>query len=742
MTSTQREQFVSEKFVIGQITWQLIGYPMYDNGTFQLYLRPMHISSDWSKIIVSATLYCTETICGDASIFTFNKKQLYRAQPWSPGCISISEIKDRKLHSLSLSVTVTILQILSISSPSNSPPSTSNTSNSHSHSGPVVVYEHTTDIDAAQSDEVQRIEWELSSITLREVQRSSYGKCFISFVHSMFCLKIFPNGYQKEGLLHVEIQWKGLPPQLNNKLLHWTLTIPETGVATAGSSRFGYNNSSVHCPQIVVSLETLQKLNRLSIHCHIAPFPLPPPSTTTAVTTRPPPPTRLPPPPPVQVGMIPNTMSNTMPNTMPNTAPNVMSTQSLNDNSTVISTQNDDHSELGNVSSICHNMDALNVAVQRNQCDIRSIYQQFSATMGKVHAEMELIKKTMNMEHRNNQQCISQLTQQIMILNQTQHQHHEILAAMKRVIGNGVNGVNNHSITTGAHTGGAVDEQKTMSEITSNHGVRDHGINDDDGVTEEIRLWLTVTMKMPQYLPLFIRNGYDDMEIVREMTDSELSQIGIDKIGHRKKMLKYLHKMDHQSGHQHDHQSLPLQYANMQSANMQCGNSQDLRPPTPPITHPDSARSVHSGVTAHGYGHSAFEYNQNIGNMQNGDDLNSDNRDHSDFNDMNHSGSSHSDDYGNDLNHLPNDIVNIGGLSAVDNIVDEIVNEDLHRLSIRKYWETPPSPHSMATRSSSRTASGTVSGTKGSGSTLSESDRRQQKINKLMQNSLKLNNFW
>ena len=484
MTSTQREQFVSEKFVIGQITWQLIGYPMYDNGTFQLYLRPMHMASDWTKIIVSATLYCTETICGDSSIFTFNKKQLYRAQPWSPGCISISEIKDRKLHSLSLSVTVTILQILSIPSPTSSP----DTVSTHSRpSGPMVVYEHTTDIDAAQSDEVQRIEWELSSITLREVQRSSYGKCFISFVHSMFCLKIFPNGYQKEGTLHIEIQWKGLPPQLNNKLLHWTLTIPETGVATAGSARFGYNNSSVHCPQIVVSLETLQKLNQFSIHCHIAPYPLPPPSTTPS--TRPPPPQRQPPPPPISKMMEKVSMNRAQHSPKSHS----VTEHSMNSMQNTVNTHNDDSSELGNVSSICHGMDALNVAVQRNSCDIRTIYQQFSATMGKVHAEMEMIKKTMSMEHQNSQQCISQLTQQIMMLTQTQHQHHELLAAMRRILGH------NDSL--------AMDDQKAIEE----------------GVAEEIRLWLTVKMKMPQYLPLFIRNGYDDMEIVREMTDSELS---------------------------------------------------------------------------------------------------------------------------------------------------------------------------------------------------------------------------
>ena len=46
-------------------------------------------------------------------------------------------------------------------------------------------------------------------------------------------------------------------------------------------------------------------------------------------------------------------------------------------------------------------------------------------------------------------------------------------------------------------------------------------------------------VKLPQYFDILIENGYDDLESVGDVTMEELSQIGIDKIGHRKKILKH-----------------------------------------------------------------------------------------------------------------------------------------------------------------------------------------------------------
>ena len=47
-----------------------------------------------------------------------------------------------------------------------------------------------------------------------------------------------------------------------------------------------------------------------------------------------------------------------------------------------------------------------------------------------------------------------------------------------------------------------------------------------------------------EYLHLFVENGVDDMDIVAAMNDTDLRSIGISKLGHRKKMLMEIEKIN------------------------------------------------------------------------------------------------------------------------------------------------------------------------------------------------------
>ena len=58
----------------------------------------------------------------------------------------------------------------------------------------------------------------------------------------------------------------------------------------------------------------------------------------------------------------------------------------------------------------------------------------------------------------------------------------------------------------------------------------------------EVQRWMVNILKLPQYFQLFIDNGYDEIETIMEMDDKELQDIGINKKGHRKKILRYIRK--------------------------------------------------------------------------------------------------------------------------------------------------------------------------------------------------------
>ena len=48
---------------------------------------------------------------------------------------------------------------------------------------------------------------------------------------------------------------------------------------------------------------------------------------------------------------------------------------------------------------------------------------------------------------------------------------------------------------------------------------------------KSMRVWLTRTVKIPQYINNFVDNGYDDINIAAEMiTDNKLIKIGMNKL--------------------------------------------------------------------------------------------------------------------------------------------------------------------------------------------------------------------
>ena len=57
--------------------------------------------------------------------------------------------------------------------------------------------------------------------------------------------------------------------------------------------------------------------------------------------------------------------------------------------------------------------------------------------------------------------------------------------------------------------------------------------------------WLTEVVKLPDYLGMFIENGLDEFEVAIDLTDAELKEIGIKMMGHRKRILMGLKKVNY-----------------------------------------------------------------------------------------------------------------------------------------------------------------------------------------------------
>ena len=84
----------------------------------------------------------------------------------------------------------------------------------------------------------------------------------------------------------------------------------------------------------------------------------------------------------------------------------------------------------------------------------------------------------------------------------------------------------------------AFEIQKAPSD-TAVHG-------NDSNEHNEMAIWFRRTLNLPQYLELFEAAGFGELEMLLDLTDSHLEKLGIDKMGHRLKILKGIRNLDEQ----------------------------------------------------------------------------------------------------------------------------------------------------------------------------------------------------
>ena len=62
--------------------------------------------------------------------------------------------------------------------------------------------------------------------------------------------------------------------------------------------------------------------------------------------------------------------------------------------------------------------------------------------------------------------------------------------------------------------------------------------NQGNSKQEEMKRWMKDIVGLPQYIDLLIENGMDDLDIIKYITANDLQGIGIDKVGHKIKIVK------------------------------------------------------------------------------------------------------------------------------------------------------------------------------------------------------------
>lgn len=65
---------------------------------------------------------------------------------------------------------------------------------------------------------------------------------------------------------------------------------------------------------------------------------------------------------------------------------------------------------------------------------------------------------------------------------------------------------------------------------------------EQDNEDNEMVIWFRDKLKLPEYLDLFVSEGFDDLWVVADLTETHLKELGITKMGHRMKLLREIKK--------------------------------------------------------------------------------------------------------------------------------------------------------------------------------------------------------
>ena len=81
-----------------------------------------------------------------------------------------------------------------------------------------------------------------------------------------------------------------------------------------------------------------------------------------------------------------------------------------------------------------------------------------------------------------------------------------------------------------------------MQSMEVNNNMKDKVIfiADKDSMIYE---WLNQVVKLPQYYDKLLQNGFDNVEFIKDITKADLIQIGIDKLGHQKRILNCINEL-------------------------------------------------------------------------------------------------------------------------------------------------------------------------------------------------------
>mmetsp|Transcript_13095 Transcript_13095/g.19831 ORF Transcript_13095/g.19831 Transcript_13095/m.19831 type:complete len:558 (-) Transcript_13095:160-1833(-) len=478
ITAKNQEKFISPKFKMSHLTWQLEAYPNGNTpqsmGSFNLYLRLVTMPLAWRHITLCRTFRCNETKSGYTAVSRYEKNT---SLGWPDFSLSLQDIKNRIhwMEQLTFTVNVKILQISLFKNDGE------------------LFYE--ARLDPYRALKKQSIAWKLDQSLLHEMKMAYFKKGFVSPIYnSMWCLRCYPNGKTQSGDFLVQLQLCGLPLQTGKLAVRWKVNCEAVRVSAGWTTNFDFGQSCWGWGNGQLSFEEFKKCDEFTISVDV--------TVDDKVNI-------------VAMAEWEKYVRKSKRSVSPSASHKQQAAQysCIEDEKKEFEPKEKDSHMIG--------VTQQQLSVQSSNGSPLALHKKSDETVI-VHSneQIEWMEKRLKIQD----DILEELTKEIDHMKHEMEQWRQLqqLDAMQKRM----------------QQQARQHKQDVVSDTDTEYSLRTQtNVNASSHETDKIQQWLQ-GMKLSHYFELFMQHGFDDVDAIADITKEDLVQMGIDKIGHHRKILK------------------------------------------------------------------------------------------------------------------------------------------------------------------------------------------------------------
>eukprot|EP01084_Bolivina_argentea_P227235 383793_1 len=556
------DKFKSDVFEIGKLEFRIIlcpnGLNTKNKNKFCIYLRLLTMSDKWKYIILCQNIYCNETMNGCTAIVQYERNGQSKGS--INGLYLLSKLKqefeDNIITSITAKISLTILKIVLKTD--------------------YILYKHHLSFKSYYNNK-QIIKWNINNkILINKIKNAYPGQPFEHKQNNNWRLVCYPNGntHKYQGYTGLYLTLCGLPKNVLKINVEYTFKCKQTNTIKTDSQDFAYGVPSVGIAKFV-ELKELMNYDEFNLSVEIKILKQYDYDGN-------------------EISEIDHVWSQYL-----LYQKGVISNDS-NDESEEFLTESDNDEKkenniIENVSEqdnklIKQNESNRSVLLKRTKSfaefsynDIQQKFAEFNDKMEQFDKKVVCIQSDINIQNSKINKRISELplqfdgkNQDLMLeferqrdlynkrfelfssnidhnnslMRQLKNDHSE----MKQEISDVITCINDLKW--------AIIEEQKLDEndiiINDNKMKKDIEIKQNDEESDDyeadsnehlddwnkIKLWMKNDVELPQYLDLFIENDLDSFQTIKDLTKDGLKEIGIKSFAHRRKIMKFVEKMN------------------------------------------------------------------------------------------------------------------------------------------------------------------------------------------------------